>query len=60
MMTKTSLITLATVSLFAFGATAGDITGKITLKGTPPPEKAITPLKNDPSFVRNLVNFYGR
>ena len=48
-MTKTSLITLATVSLFAFGATAGDITGKITLKGTPPPEKAITPLKNDPN-----------
>jgi plastocyanin len=28
-------------------ATAGDITGSITLKGTPPPEKEITPLKED-------------
>jgi len=30
-------------------ATAGDISGTITLKGTPPPEKAITPLKDDPN-----------
>jgi plastocyanin len=28
-------------------ASAGDITGKVTLSGTPPPEKAITPLKDD-------------
>ena len=28
-------------------ATAGDITGTVTLSGTPPPEKAITPLKED-------------
>ena len=28
-------------------ATAGDISGVITLKGTPPPEKQITPLKDD-------------
>lgn len=28
-------------------ATAGDVTGKITLNGTPPPEKVITPLKED-------------
>lgn len=28
-------------------ATAGNITGKVTLKGTPPPEKEITPLKED-------------
>jgi plastocyanin len=28
---------------------AGDLTGKVTLKGTPPPEKDITPLKNDPN-----------
>src|SRR2546427_5680811 len=30
-------------------ATAGDISGVITLKGTPPPEKPITPLKDDPN-----------
>jgi plastocyanin len=29
-----------------FGA---DITGTVTLKGTPPPEKEITPLENDPT-----------
>lgn len=28
-------------------ATAGDITGSVTLKGTPPPEKDITPLMED-------------
>jgi plastocyanin len=30
-------------------ASAGDITGTITLKGTPPKEKDITPLKEDPT-----------
>jgi len=30
-------------------ATAGDISGTITLKGTPPAEKPITPLKDDPN-----------
>ncbi len=30
-------------------ATAGEITGTITLKGTPPAEKDITPLKEDPN-----------
>ncbi|HYG33495.1 MAG TPA: carboxypeptidase regulatory-like domain-containing protein [Clostridia bacterium] len=30
-------------------AVAGDITGTITLKGTPPKEKEITPLKADPT-----------
>src|SRR6266566_949606 len=30
-------------------ASAGDISGVITLKGTPPPEKPITPLKDDPN-----------
>jgi hypothetical protein len=29
-------------------ASAGDITGTVTLTGTPPPEKEITPLENDP------------
>jgi len=28
--------------------TAGDLTGTVTLTGTPPPEKPITPLKEDP------------
>src|SRR2546428_3020535 len=28
-------------------AAAGDIIGTITLKGTPPPEKEITPVKDD-------------
>lgn len=28
-------------------ATAGDLTGKVTLNGTPPPEKTITPLMED-------------
>jgi len=30
-------------------ALAGDITGTVTLKGTPPKEKDITPLKDDPT-----------
>lgn len=29
-------------------ASAGDITGTVTLSGTPPPEKEITPLEDDP------------
>jgi len=49
MTTKTTLSIVAGVSLLVLGASAGDITGKITLKGTPPPEKQITPLKNDPN-----------
>jgi plastocyanin len=48
-MTMKTTIIVATASLVAIGATAGDITGKIVLKGTPPAEKAITPLKNDPN-----------
>jgi len=48
MMMKTTIV--ATVAAFvALSATAGDVTGKITLKGTPPAEKPITPLKNDPN-----------
>jgi plastocyanin len=46
-MKSTSIITAA--CLAAVAATAGDITGKVTLNGTPPPEKKITPLKNDPN-----------
>ena len=48
-MTMKTTLTVATACLVAFGAIAGDITGKITLNGTPPPEKPITPLKNDPN-----------
>ena len=42
-------LTLAAVASFAAVqiATAGNITGKVTLSGTPPPEKEITPLKED-------------
>src|SRR5262250_356700 len=45
-----------TALLFSFGLAvavqatlAGEITGTITLKGTPPKEKDITPLKDDPT-----------
>ncbi|HEX5220787.1 MAG TPA: carboxypeptidase regulatory-like domain-containing protein [Verrucomicrobiae bacterium] len=42
-------LTLAAVASFAalHVANAGNITGKVTLSGTPPPEKEITPLKDD-------------
>jgi hypothetical protein len=46
---------LKSAFLFAAGlcvaaqVTAGDITGTITLNGTPPAEKPITPLKDDPT-----------
>src|SRR5262245_53347854 len=41
--------TLAAVASFAAVqiATAGELTGKVTLSGTPPPEKEIAPLKED-------------
>jgi plastocyanin len=48
MTTKSTLI-VAVACVVAVGAIAGDITGKVTLKGTPPAEKSITPLKNDPN-----------
>ena len=38
---------IATLAAGLSAAAAGDITGTITLKGTPPPEKDITPLKED-------------
>jgi len=46
--------TFALAIVFGLGAvlqvaTAGDISGAITLKGTPPAEKPITPLKDDPN-----------
>jgi len=47
---KKSLLLLA-LGLFAAAqiASAGDITGTITLKGTPPAAKEITPIKDDPN-----------
>ncbi len=45
----TALVTVSVLGLAGCLATAGDITGTITLKGTPPKEKDITPLKDDPT-----------
>ena len=47
---KKSLLIL-TLGIFAVlqPARAGDITGTITLKGTPPAEKELTPIKDDPT-----------
>jgi len=41
----------ASAAVFAasvFAVSAGDVTGKVVLKGTPPPEKEIAPLAADP------------
>src|ERR1039458_10576330 len=45
-----SAVSLLAIGLFSAGqiACAADITGVITLKGTPPPEKEITPLMENP------------
>jgi hypothetical protein len=45
----TALLTLTALAFTCQLAAAGDITGTITLKGTPPKEKDITPLKDDPT-----------
>lgn len=42
-LTLTAVTSLAALQM----ATAGNLTGKVTLSGTPPPEKEITPLKED-------------
>src|SRR5262249_28681932 len=47
-MNKTTvLLTLSALAAAGSLVTAGEITGTITLKGTPPKEKDITPLKED-------------
>lgn len=43
----TQLTIIAALATGLQAVTAGDITGTITLKGTPPAEKEITPLKDD-------------
>lgn len=45
----TALLTITGVALVSQLALAGEITGTITLKGTPPKERDITPLKDDPT-----------
>jgi plastocyanin len=45
----TALIVTGALAVACQLASAGDITGTITLKGTPPKEKDITPLKDDPT-----------
>jgi len=44
---STALLTIIAFAAACQLAAGGDITGKITLKGTPPKEKDITPLKED-------------
>jgi len=41
------ILSVFVVAGVAVAAVAGDLTGKVTLKGTPPAEKEITPLKED-------------
>ena len=45
---KKSLLLLSLVCMALQLASAGDITGTITLKGTPPAEREITPIKDNP------------
>ena len=42
-----NLVPVAAFAALSFNLCAGELTGKVTLKGTPPPEKDIVPLKND-------------
>src|SRR5215467_12457540 len=48
-MNKTSALIVSLGLVAAFPAVAGDIMGTVTLKGTAPKEKDITPLKDDPT-----------
>jgi len=45
----TALIVMLTLGAGFQAARSGEITGTVTLKGTPPKEKDITPLKDDPT-----------
>ena len=47
MIKTTAWFSLLAITAFVTSAPAADITGTITLKGTPPKEKDITPLKED-------------
>src|ERR1043166_4239513 len=49
-MNKTTALIVSLALAAGFQAAfAGEITGTVTLKGTPPKEKDITPLKDDPT-----------
>jgi len=48
-MKKCLMLFLAAGLVVSTGSRAADITGVITFKGTPPPEKEIVPLENDPT-----------
>src|ERR1035437_3431988 len=48
-MKNIGFVTTLALALALPGVHAADITGVVTLKGTPPPEKEITPLKDDPT-----------
>src|SRR5437016_2282060 len=43
-----AILTAIGIAGLAQFASAADITGTVTLNGTPPPEREITPLENDP------------
>jgi len=43
-----AILTALGIASLAQFASAADITGTVTLTGTPPPERPITPLNNDP------------
>src|SRR5215468_11274114 len=49
MKNSTALLTMSALAAACQLAVAGDVTGTIILKGTPPKEKDITPLKEDPT-----------
>src|SRR5262245_37013501 len=51
-----TLVPIIGLALAAQITLAGDITGTITLKGTPPAEKDITPLKQDPTCGKLHAN----
>jgi plastocyanin len=54
---KLSLLPLTLAAFLAAQLThAGDITGTVTLKGTPPAEKEITPIQNDPNCAALYPN----
>jgi plastocyanin len=49
MRTNFALLVVAALAAVPPAASAADITGTVTLSGTPPAEKPITPLKEDPT-----------
>lgn len=46
---KSTFAFVGAVAVAVLPLAAGEVTGKVTLKGTPPPEKAIAALKSDPN-----------